>query len=110
MKLLPEESAQEMNPPLLTPKKKNKRKEGIIIKPITRDEINILVKNDIIRNTNIGYVAVPRGYKNKKIPSYLKNHTGYYRTCGKKVYMEDAIVNLARRLLLKGDQNGRKSK
>lgn len=58
-----------------------------VIKPITRKEINLLLKNKIIRNTHKGM-----------IDNNNNNQVGYY--CTKtKIYIEDKYVNIARKIL-----------
>lgn len=56
------------------------RKEVKIIKCISKNEIEKLLSEDVIRNTRRGYVD-RRG-----------EHIGYYKTCGGKRYIEDKYV------------------
>ena len=57
-----------------------------VIKPITRKEINLLLKNKIIHNSHNGMV------------DSNNNPIGYY--CTKtKIYIEDKYVKLARKNL-----------
>lgn len=66
---------------------KNKlQKELIIIKPISKKEIEKLVEKGVIRNTHTGYVN-NKGY-----------HVGYYKTSGNKRYIEDYYANKAKSL------------
>lgn len=59
-----------------------------IIKQISKQGMNLLIKRGIIRNTNHGYV-----YQNG-------NDIGYYRTKGvaRKRYVKDKFVNMLSRL------------
>ena len=57
-----------------------------IIKPITRKEIELLLKKKIIKNSHKGMVD-----KNN-------NLIGYYGTKS-KIYIEDKYVNMAQKLL-----------
>jgi len=56
------------------------------IKTITKNEMNVLVKNGIIRNTRKGFI-------NKS--GFV---IGYYRTRTKR-YIEDKYVDMAKKLL-----------
>lgn len=56
------------------------------MKPITRKEINLLLKNKIIRNSHNGMI------------DNNGNPLGYY--CSKtKIYIEDKYVDIAKKLL-----------
>lgn len=67
--------------------KKNKlQKELIIIKPISKKEIEKLMDKGIIRNTHKGYINT-KGY-----------HVGYYKTSGNKRYIEDYYADKAKSL------------
>lgn len=59
------------------------------IKEISKKELDVLLKNGILRNSHNGFIN-ERGY-----------HVGYYKTsgCAHKRYIEDAYVNKARELL-----------
>ena len=56
------------------------KKEVKIIKYISKNEIEKLLSEGVIRNTRRGYVD-RRG-----------EHIGYYKTCGGKRYIEDKYV------------------
>ena len=56
------------------------RKKWKIIKYISKNEIEKLLSEGVIRNTRRGYVD-RRG-----------EHIGYYKTCGGKRYIEDKYV------------------
>lgn len=58
----------------------NKSKDVKIIKQISKNEIEKLLSEGVIRNTKRGYVD-RRG-----------EHIGYYKTCGGKHYIEDKYV------------------
>lgn len=58
----------------------NKLKDVKIIKYISKNEIEKLLSEGVIRNTRRGYVD-RRG-----------EHIGYYKTCGGKRYIEDKYV------------------
>ena len=58
----------------------NKFKDVKIIKYISKNEIEKLLSEGVIRNTRRGYVD-RRG-----------EHIGYYKTCGGKRYIEDKFV------------------
>ena len=60
-----------------------KWKEVKIIKQISKNGIEKLLKDGIIRNTHNGYVNPKDG-----------EHIGYYRTCGGKKYIEDYYADL----------------
>ena len=62
-----------------------KWKEVKIIKQISKNGIEKLLKDGIIRNTHNGYVNPKNG-----------EHIGYYKTCGasKKRYIEDYYADL----------------
>ena len=60
-----------------------KWKEVKIIKQISKNGIEKLLKDGIIRNTHNGYVNPKNG-----------EHIGYYRTCGGKKYIEDYFADL----------------
>lgn len=51
-----------------------------IIKCISKNEIEKLLSEGVIRNTKRGYV------------DYRGEHIGYYKTCGGKRYIEDKYV------------------
>ena len=59
------------------------QKEVKIIKQISKEGIEKLLKDGIIRNTHNGYVNPKNG-----------EHIGYYRTCGGKKYIEDYFADL----------------
>ena len=59
------------------------QKEVKIIKQISKNGIEKLLKDGIIRNTHNGYVNPKNG-----------EHIGYYRTCGGKKYIEDYYADL----------------
>lgn len=61
----------------------------LILKEISKEELQYLLKCKIIYNTNVGFV----NNKGKKI--------GYYRTIGKgrKRYIEDLYVHQAKKLI-----------
>ena len=59
------------------------RKEVKIIKQISKQGIEKLLKDGIIRHTHNGYVNPKNG-----------EHIGYYRTCGGKKYIEDYFADL----------------
>ena len=54
-----------------------------IIKQISKNGIEKLLKDGIIRNTHNGYVNPKNG-----------EHIGYYKTCGGKMYIEDYYADL----------------
>lgn len=58
----------------------NKSKDVKIIKQISKSEIEKLLSEGVIRNTRRGYVD-RRG-----------EHIGYYKTCGRKRYIEDKYI------------------
>ena len=60
-----------------------KWKEVKIIKQISKNGIEKLLKDGIIRNTHNGYVNPKNG-----------EHIGYYKTCGNKKYIEDYYADL----------------
>ena len=53
-----------------------------IIKQISKEQIEKLLKDGVIRNTHRGYVE-----RNGE-------HVGYYKTCGSQRYIEDYYVDL----------------
>lgn len=55
------------------------------MKEIKKEEIELLIKNNIIRNTI-------RGYEDRR-----GNSTGFYRTRNKR-YIEDKFADIAKRL------------
>lgn len=55
------------------------------MKEITKEELNILIENNVVKNSNRGFL----GQNNYKI--------GFYRTRHKR-YMEDRYVDRAKRL------------
>ena len=59
------------------------QKEVKIIKQISKQGIERLLKEGIIRNTHRGYVNPKNG-----------EHIGYYKTCGGKKYIEDYFSDL----------------
>ena len=59
------------------------QKEVKIIKQISKQGIEKLLKDGIIRHTHRGYVNPKNG-----------EHIGYYRTCGGKKYIEDYFADL----------------
>ena len=59
------------------------QKEVKIIKQISKEGIEKLLKDGIIRHTHRGYVKPKNG-----------EHIGYYRTCGGKKYIEDYYADL----------------
>ena len=66
---------------------KNKlQKELIIIKPISKKEIEKLMDKGIIRNTHKGYIN-KKGY-----------HVGYYKASGNNRYIEDYYADKAKSL------------
>ena len=65
----------------------------IVIIPITKDEIEKLIKAGYIKNTGKGFVNPKR--KNE----YGKPmHVGYYKTCGGHRYIEDWYADKAKNL------------
>ena len=60
-------------------------KDVSIIKQITKDDIDILLKKGILHNTNHGYV------------DRYGNLASYYRTCH-KIYIGDKYADLAKKL------------
>lgn len=60
-------------------------KDVSIIKQITKDDIEILLKKGILHNTNHGYV------------DRYGNLASYYRTCH-KIYIGDKYADLAKKL------------
>ena len=60
-----------------------KQKEVKIIKQISKQGIEKLLKDGIIRHTHRGYVNPKNG-----------EHIGFYKTCGGKKYIEDYYANL----------------
>ena len=59
------------------------RKKWKIIKQISKQGIEKLLKDGIIRHTHRGYVNPKNG-----------EHIGYYKTCGNKKYIEDYYADL----------------
>lgn len=59
------------------------QKEVKIIKQISKQGIEKLLKDGIIRHTHNGYVNPKNG-----------EHIGYYKTCGGKKYIEDYYADL----------------
>ena len=59
------------------------QKEVKIIKQISKQGIEKLLKDGIIRHTHRGYVNPKNG-----------EHIGYYKTCGGKKYIEDYYADL----------------
>ena len=76
-------------PQFLSRLRKNQYERTIKIKEISMKELNVLLENGILKNTNSGYTN-QRGY-----------HVGYYRTsgCAHKRYIEDWCVKRAREIL-----------
>ena len=70
--------------PPSAPKKNTKKRLVFIIKPITRKEIDLLLKNKIIRNSHNGMI------------DNNNNPAGYYGS-KTKIYIEDKYVNIARK-------------
>lgn len=65
-----------------------------ILKQILKEEIQLLLKNRIIKNTNKGYISLV-----KKDLSGCQAHVGYYKTVnGRHRYMEDWYVDKANRI------------
>ena len=60
-----------------------KQKEVKIIKQISKQGIERLLKDGIIRHTHRGYVNPKNG-----------EHIGFYKTCGGKKYIEDYYADL----------------
>lgn len=61
-------------------------KGAIFIKVVTKREKEKLIKHGFLRNTHNGYVD-KRGH-----------HTGHYKTCGGKIYLEDSLADIAKQL------------
>ena len=59
------------------------QKEVKIIKQISKQGIEKLLKDGIIRRTHRGYVNPKNG-----------EHIGFYKTCGGKKYIEDYFADL----------------
>ena len=59
------------------------QKEVKIIKQISKQGIEKLLKDGVIRHTHRGYVNPKNG-----------EHIGYYKTCGGKKYIEDYFADL----------------
>ena len=59
------------------------QKEVKIIKQISKQGIEKLLKDGIIRHTHRGYVNPKNG-----------EHIGFYKTCGGKKYIEDYYADL----------------
>ena len=59
------------------------QKEVKIIKQISKQGIEKLLKDGIIRHTHRGYVNPKNG-----------EHIGFYKTCGGKKYIEDYFADL----------------
>ena len=72
-------------PAILSYRINTKQKVVKIIKQISKQGIEKLLKDGIIRHTHRGYVNPKNG-----------EHIGYYRTCGasKKRYIEDYFADL----------------
>ena len=58
----------------------NKSKDVKIIKQISKNEVEKLLSEGVIRNTKHGYV------------DHKGEYIGYYKTCGNKRYIEDRFV------------------
>lgn len=56
------------------------------MKEITKQEIKLLEKHDIIKNTHKGYIGVDDGYQ-----------VGFYRTVNKR-YIQDKYADIAKTL------------
>ena len=71
-------------PAILSYRINTKQKEVKIIKQISKQGIEKLLKDGVIRNTHRGYVKANG------------EHIGYYKTCGasKKRYIEDYYADL----------------
>ena len=63
------------------------KKEWIIIKEITKEGIEKLIKAGFIKNTGQGYVNPKKNYR-----------VGYYKTCGGRRYIEDFYSDMANKL------------
>ena len=59
------------------------RKKWKIIKQISKQGIEKLLKDGVIRHTHRGYVNPKNG-----------EHIGFYKTCGGKKYIEDYYADL----------------
>ena len=70
-------------PAILSYRINTKQKEVKIIKQISKQGIERLLKDGVIRNTHRGYVNPKNG-----------EHISYYRTCGGKKYIEDYYADL----------------
>ena len=67
---------------------KNKaQRNEFYLKEISKQEIEKLIKANIIKNTGKGYVISKNGYG-----------VGYYKTCGGHRYIEDKFADIAKRL------------
>lgn len=58
-----------------------------LLKKISKDEIEKLIKAGIIENTNQGYVNPKKDYR-----------VGFYKTCGGHRYIEDWYADMAKKL------------
>ena len=56
------------------------------MKKVTKEEIDLLLKNNIIKNTTLGFVGQDNNYT-----------VGFYRTRHNR-YMEDKYVDIAKKL------------
>lgn len=64
-----------------------KQRNEFYLKEISKDGIEKLIKANIIKNTDKGYVNSKNGYG-----------VGYYKTCGGHRYIEDKFADIAKRL------------
>lgn len=69
------------------------RKKRKAIKPVSKEELNILIKNGIIVRSSNGYIDPETHFV-----------VGHYRTKGgaSRVYIEDMYADKAKKLYLKG--------
>ena len=70
-------------PAILSYRINTKQKEVKIIKQISKQGIEKLLKDGVIRHTHRGYVNPKNG-----------EHIGFYKTCGGKKYIEDYYADL----------------
>ena len=64
-----------------------KQRNEFYLKEISKQEIEKLIKANIIKNTGKGYVNPKKNYR-----------VGYYKTCGGHRYIEDKFADIAKRL------------
>ena len=76
-----------------TPRVNNFKKELNLLKEITKDGIEKLIKAGYIKNTGKGYVNPKRKNEYGK-PMRI----GYYKTCGGHRYIEDWYADKAKNL------------